>query len=146
MSNYNVNLQDSFLNQVRKESTEVEILLLSGGAYKGFVRGFDNFTVILHVGEQQHLVYKHAIAQITAPKFVRAASSERVHSAVDETTEPRDKRPPRPKKPRTPERKETPQKFNALDFSHIPIAEGGVKAPSESSVEVADAPAAEAKA
>ena len=64
MAKASLNLQDSFLNQVRKENHEVKIVLLSGQELTGQVRGFDNFTVILHDKNQQHLIYKHAIAQI----------------------------------------------------------------------------------
>jgi len=70
MTKTSVNLQDSFLNQVRKENSEVSILLLSGQEMTGLVRGFDNFTVILNVRGQSHLVYKHAIAQIVTTKRV----------------------------------------------------------------------------
>ncbi|MBN1902887.1 RNA chaperone Hfq [Candidatus Sumerlaeota bacterium] len=64
MAKASLNLQDSFLNQVRKENSEVKILLLNGHELTGLVRGFDNFTVVLSVKGQQHLIYKHAIAQI----------------------------------------------------------------------------------
>ena len=64
MAKASLNLQDSFLNQVRKENQEVRIVLLSGHEMTGQVRGFDNFTVVLHDKNQQHLIYKHAIAQI----------------------------------------------------------------------------------
>jgi len=63
-----VNLQDSFLNQVRKENSEVSIILLGGNEMTGLVRGFDNFTVILNVKGQPHLIYKHAIAEIVSSK------------------------------------------------------------------------------
>lgn len=59
-----VNLQDSFLNQVRKDNTEIEMVLLDGTHLTGAVRGFDNFTVVVNAQGNQHLVYKHAIAQI----------------------------------------------------------------------------------
>jgi len=60
-----INLQDSFLNQVRKENIAVVIYLVNGFQLRGSVKGFDNFTVILeHEGKQQ-LVYKHAISTIT---------------------------------------------------------------------------------
>ena len=59
-----MNLQDSFLNQVRKDNTEIIMVLISGGRITGHVRGFDNFTVIIRAQDGQHLVYKHAIAQL----------------------------------------------------------------------------------
>jgi len=64
MAKSSLNLQDSFLNQVRKENSEVRVVLLSGHEMTGFVRGFDNFTVVLNIRGQQHLVYKHAIAEV----------------------------------------------------------------------------------
>jgi host factor-I protein len=64
MSKVSMNLQDSFLNQVRKENAEVKMILLDGTTLNGIIRGFDNFTVILGSRGAQHLIYKHAIAQM----------------------------------------------------------------------------------
>ena len=61
----NINLQDSFLNQVRKENVAVTIHLLNGFQIKGNVKGFDNFTVVLDLAGKQHMVYKHAISTIS---------------------------------------------------------------------------------
>ena len=60
-----INLQDTFLNQVRKENVGVTIHLVNGFQLKGNVRGFDNFTVILESSGKQQMVYKHAISTIT---------------------------------------------------------------------------------
>lgn len=60
----NLNLQDVFLNQVRKDGTPVTIFLLNGFQIKGFVRGFDNFTVVMDSDNKQQLIYKHAISTI----------------------------------------------------------------------------------
>jgi host factor-I protein len=65
-----LNLQDVFLNQVRKERTTVTIFLTNGFQFKGTVRGFDNFTVILECDGKQNLVYKHAISTIIPTKAV----------------------------------------------------------------------------
>lgn len=65
MPNKAINLQDSFLNQVRKENVPVTIHLVNGFQIKGSVRGFDNFTVVLDVMCKQQMVYKHAISTIT---------------------------------------------------------------------------------
>ena len=59
-----INLQDVFLNQVRKDRTLVTIYLTNGFQFKGTVKGFDNFTVILESDNKQNLVYKHAISTI----------------------------------------------------------------------------------
>jgi host factor-I protein len=68
MARTTMNLQDGFLNQVRKENTEIKLVLLDGSELVGWVRGFDNFTVIVASQSTQHLIYKHAIAQIVIPR------------------------------------------------------------------------------
>ncbi len=64
MSKSQLNLQDAFLNQVRKEKTPVTIYLVNGFQIKGMVKGFDNFTVIVELEQKQQLVYKHAISTV----------------------------------------------------------------------------------
>ena len=59
------NLQDIFLNNARKNKVPVSIYLTNGFLLKGYVKGFDNFTVILDSDGKQMLVYKHAITTIT---------------------------------------------------------------------------------
>lgn len=59
-----LNLQDVFLNQVRKDKTPVTIFLTNGFQFKGLVKGFDNFIVILESEGKQNLVYKHAISTV----------------------------------------------------------------------------------
>lgn len=68
MTKPSMNLQDSFLNQVRRENCEIKILLVNGTVLRGNVKGFDNFTLILANRSGQHLVYKHAIAHIVSNK------------------------------------------------------------------------------
>jgi len=63
-----LNLQDTFLNQARKEKVVVTIFLTNGFQFKGLVLGFDNFTVILESDGKQNLVYKHAISTIVPSK------------------------------------------------------------------------------
>ncbi len=60
----NINLQDTFLNQMRKDSVPVTIFLVNGYQLKGTVRGFDNFTLVLESEGKQQLVYKHAISTV----------------------------------------------------------------------------------
>ncbi|NLT19770.1 MAG: RNA chaperone Hfq [Syntrophomonadaceae bacterium] len=68
MSKPQMNLQDSFLNQVRKEKMPVTIFLVNGFQIKGIVKGFDNFTVIVELEQKQQLVYKHAISTVAPVK------------------------------------------------------------------------------
>lgn len=66
----NINLQDVFLNQVRKEKIPVTLFLTNGFQLKGAVKGFDNFTVVVDTDGKQQLVYKHAISTISPVKAV----------------------------------------------------------------------------
>lgn len=59
-----MNIQDVFLNFSRKNRTAVTIFLVNGFQLKGYVAGFDSFTVVLEVDSKQNLVYKHAISTI----------------------------------------------------------------------------------
>jgi len=70
MNKSTINLQDVFLNQVRKDHTSVTIFLTNGFQLKGIVKGFDNFTVVIDSDGKQQLVYKHAISIIVPSKPV----------------------------------------------------------------------------
>lgn len=71
-----VNLQDTFLNQVRKENVPVTIYLVNGFQLKGQVRGFDNFTVMVEVDGRHQMVYKHAISTISPSRNISVSWSE----------------------------------------------------------------------
>jgi host factor-I protein len=58
------NLQDTFLNHIRKQKTPVTIFLVNGIKLQGVVTWFDNFCVLLRRDGQSQLVYKHAISTI----------------------------------------------------------------------------------
>lgn len=58
------NLQDAFLNQVRKQKTPLTIFLVNGVKLSGVVTWFDNFCVLLKRDGMVQLVYKHAISTI----------------------------------------------------------------------------------
>ena len=58
------NLQDTFLNSVRKSRTPLTIFLVNGVKLQGVVSWFDNFCVLLRRDGQSQLVYKHAISTI----------------------------------------------------------------------------------
>ena len=66
-----INLQDMFLNQVRKEGISVTIYLAGGVQLRGLVKGFDAFTVLLEApGKPTQLVYKHAVSSIIPAKAI----------------------------------------------------------------------------
>lgn len=78
MINKVINLQDSFLNQIRKENNlPVIIYLINGFQLRGVVKGFDNFTVIIENDGKQQLVYKHAISTITPLKPLTSTFHEK---------------------------------------------------------------------
>jgi len=69
MGKSQVNLQDIFLNQMRKEKVPVTMYLVNGARLTGTIKGFDNFVILLK-HENQQLVYKHAISTIIPDKPV----------------------------------------------------------------------------
>jgi host factor-I protein len=78
MINKVINLQDSFLNQIRKENNlPVIIYLINGFQLRGVVKGFDNFTVIIENDGKQQLVYKHAISTITPLRALASSLHEK---------------------------------------------------------------------
>jgi host factor-I protein len=62
------NLQDIFLNGARKGKIPVTVYLTNGFQIRGYVKGFDSFTVVLDCDGKQMLIYKHAISTITPLK------------------------------------------------------------------------------
>ena len=78
-----LNLQDSFLNQIRKENIPVIVYLANGFQLHGSVRGFDSFTVILENDGKQQLVYKHAISTITPIRPLQPIFMEKREDAAE---------------------------------------------------------------
>ena len=59
------NIQDAFLNSARRERISVVIHLLHGATLSGRIKSFDKFSVLLDVGGQDVLIFKHAISTIS---------------------------------------------------------------------------------
>jgi host factor-I protein len=59
------NIQDAFLNTVRREKTTVTIYLVNGAKLTGRIRSFDKFSILLEAGAHEQLVFKHAISTIS---------------------------------------------------------------------------------
>src|SRR5450755_900416 len=59
------NVQDTYFNSVRKDKTPLTIYLVNGVRVHGRIRSFDKFSVLLENGEQEQLVFKHAISTVT---------------------------------------------------------------------------------
>ncbi|WP_259779800.1 RNA chaperone Hfq [Aestuariispira ectoiniformans] len=64
MSEKNQNLQDVFLNNLRKSKMSVTVFLVNGVKLQGIITWFDNFCVLLRRDAHSQLVYKHAISTI----------------------------------------------------------------------------------
>lgn len=70
------NIQDVFLNQARKEKIVVTIFLVNGFQFKGIVRCFDNYVVVMEVEGRQRMIYKHAISTIAPERFIDVSVDE----------------------------------------------------------------------
>ncbi len=62
------NIQDAFLNFVRRERLAVKIHMMDGTDFEGRVKNFDRFAVIVEQDGADHMIFKHAIAAIRAPR------------------------------------------------------------------------------
>ena len=89
-----INLQENFLNQVRKENVPVTIHLVNGFQLKGMIRGFDQVTVVIDSMGRQQMVFKHAISTITPAKPLgtraqeeKAAEAAQVEAPAEEKAE-----------------------------------------------------------
>jgi host factor-I protein len=65
-----VNIQDQYLNQLRKNHIPVTVFLTNGFQLRGVLKAFDNFTVLLETEGKQQLIYKHAISTFSPIKNV----------------------------------------------------------------------------
>lgn len=62
------NVQDSFLNQMRREHLTVTLYLMNGIKLIGRIKSFDKFSVLLDAGQQEMLIFKHAISTVSSPR------------------------------------------------------------------------------
>jgi len=85
------NIQDTFLNTVRKDKTPITIYLVSGVKLTGKIRSFDKYSVLLENNSQEQLIFKHAISTVVSNRSVmhsevRPASA--AHSGFGPTAVP----------------------------------------------------------
>ncbi|ASK63450.1 RNA chaperone Hfq [Virgibacillus phasianinus] len=66
-----VNIQEQYLNQLRKDHMSVTVFLLNGFQLRGVVKAFDNFTVLLESDGKQQLIFKHAISTFAPVKNIK---------------------------------------------------------------------------
>ena len=64
------NLQDAFLNYIRREKIPVTLFLMNGFQLRGVVRSFDSFVVLIDADGRQQMIYKHAISTVAPSRPV----------------------------------------------------------------------------
>lgn len=79
------NIQDAFLNTVRREKTTVMIYLVNGAKLSGRIRSFDKFSVLLESGNHDQLIFKHAISTISQMR--RTSGDLRPHASSEMVAE-----------------------------------------------------------
>ncbi len=97
------NIQDAFLNTVRREKTSVTIYLVNGAKLTGRIRSFDKFSILLESGPHDQLIFKHAISTISQSRrssgdlrnqintdISAGESAAHVAPSSNQTFEPRD--------------------------------------------------------
>jgi host factor-I protein len=76
------NIQDTFLNTVRKDKTPITIYLVSGVKLTGRIRSFDKYSVLLESNNQEQLIFKHAISTVVSNRDL-ASAERRLHRGPD---------------------------------------------------------------
>ncbi|MBZ5591798.1 MAG: RNA chaperone Hfq [Acidobacteriia bacterium] len=78
------NIQDSFLNNARKDKTAITLYLLSGVKLSGRIKSFDKYSLILETNNQEQLIFKHAISTVVTLKASHgyASPAQAAHSSA----------------------------------------------------------------
>ena len=66
------NIQDSFLNNARKDKIVLTIYLMSGVKLSGRIKSFDKYSLVLETNNQEQLIFKHAVSTVVTQKAVHA--------------------------------------------------------------------------
>ncbi|MEY2882714.1 MAG: RNA-binding protein Hfq [Pseudomonadota bacterium] len=84
MADKSNNLQDVFLNTVRRTKTPVTMFLVNGVKLQGVITWFDNFSVLLRRDGHSQLVYKHAISTVMPATPVQLFDAEKIEEGDDD--------------------------------------------------------------
>src|SRR5437667_11298355 len=77
------NIQDSFLNNARKDKIVLTIYLMSGVKLSGRIKSFDKYSLVLETSNQEQLIFKHAISTVVTQKAFHSHTPQAVgQSAV----------------------------------------------------------------
>jgi host factor-I protein len=87
------NIQDAFLNTVRREKETVTVYLMNGAKLTGRIKSFDKFSVLMESGAHEQLIFKHAISTIQHAR--RSPADSRPHHAAEHPHEHGADTPPR---------------------------------------------------
>ncbi len=71
------NLQDIFLNAARTERIPITVYLTNGFQFKGIVKGFDSYVILLESDGKQNLVYKHAVSTVIPSHLIRITDAQK---------------------------------------------------------------------
>src|ERR1700731_4610255 len=80
------NIQDSFLNNARKEKGLVTIYLLSGVKLSGRIKSFDKYSLVLETSNQEQLIFKHAISTVVTTRAIQQQAP--LHASGNQSTTP----------------------------------------------------------
>lgn len=69
------NIQESFLNNARKDKVFLTIYLMSGVKLSGRIKSFDKYSVILETNNQEQLIFKHAISTVVMARPIHGSGS-----------------------------------------------------------------------
>lgn len=83
------NVQDTFLNQVRRDHVTVTLYLMNGIKLIGRIKSFDKFSVLLDAGQQEMLIFKHAISTVSVPRPATEPRRPEVPAAAKEKPKPK---------------------------------------------------------
>ena len=78
------NIQDSFLNNARKDKIALTIYLMSGVKLSGRIKSFDKYSLVLETNNQEQLIFKHAISTVVTTRAIQqhASSHSTSHPAA----------------------------------------------------------------
>lgn len=82
--NKQVNLQDVFLNTIRKERVDVTVFLTNGYQIKGVIRGYDNYVILIESDGKQQVVFKHAVSTISPFRPVQINLNQQLEESDNE--------------------------------------------------------------
>ena len=69
------NIQDSFLNNARKDKIALTIYLMSGVKLSGRIKSFDKYSLVLETNNQEQLIFKHAVSTVVTQKSAHSYAS-----------------------------------------------------------------------